>query len=191
MDVAVTRPKFRLVDGIVGGFLAGLVMAAVMMLGSLLVGKSALYPVALIGHAFMAFTPAPVMSGEIIIRGLLFHVATSMVVGAVFAAIVSLFPRVKNLWFWGALFGVAVWGVTQLGVLRSFNPTMNENVNQVILVFAHFVFGAILGAYIESRYKRDLMLDEKRRKEAPYKTVYRREEKVVYEKREEPEEVIP
>jgi hypothetical protein len=195
MEMVVTKPKFRLIDGVVGGFLAGLGMAAVFMLGSLLIGRSVTYPLALIGHAFQSYSAVPDMSGNVVMRGLLIHLSMSVISGLIFSAIASLFPRVRNLWLWGTLYAVAIWGIDQMGALRALDPTMAVHFNQVLFLISHVVYGAVLGAYVEARYRkefgvekryvREASLEERRRRDAvvdatrrtkiPVDTTYKRE----------------
>lgn len=152
METTMTRPKYRLVDGIVGGLLAGVVMAAIVMLGSILTGRSALYPVALMGHAFSPYTDNPSMSNEVIMRGLAMHFGLCMAGGLVFSAIASMFPLARNLWIWGVLYGAALWGIARL-VTPQLNPTMDTQFNTVVMLVGYVVYGGVLGGYVEARMR--------------------------------------
>lgn len=152
-DDVVTRPRYRLGDGIVGGIIAGIVMAIICMGGSLLMGQNALYPLAAIGHAFMPHNETPDMSTSIILKGLLLHMSMSIVTGAIFCGIANLFRLRNGLWFWGLLYAAAVWGIAAYGVLDAVNPTLKYEYNQMLFLAGHLGYGIVLGSYVGSQYR--------------------------------------
>ena len=76
------------------------------------------------------------------------HIGYGAACGVVFSAIRPVLPR-SDLAA-GLMFGMAVWGVSYIGLMPSLNlypsPEADSNQRQVVMVAAHAVFGAALAS---------------------------------------------
>lgn len=152
MEVVVTKPYYRVAEGVIGGILGGIAMGIFEMLGTLAMGNGLMQAFALKGYAFQPFTNIVEMSTANISKGIAIHAVMSMLVGAIFVMIANRVTVQRNtIWLWGALYASLIWVIDRLGALQALDPTMEAFMNQFIFFVAHLVFGASLGAYISRR----------------------------------------
>jgi hypothetical protein len=152
MEARVTRPAYRLGDGIVGGLLGGTVMAIIVGLGSLVLGYAFTYPFALMGYAFEPYSGSVDMSNTTILKGVGLLLGLCMVCGAIYCGIANLLAIARNNWLWGTLFGLACWGIARAAAPQV-NPTMYAHWNMMVSGIGFAVYGLCLGAYMDARRK--------------------------------------
>lgn len=141
-------PLDTLIDGLIGGALGGIAQGIVGMMGTMMMGRGLMWPLVLIGYGFRPYTDDPSEDTGTIMRGLLLHMAFTMMLGVVFAFLAPVLPTAIPLWVWGMLYGALIWVIDQLGALRAVDPTMAAKMNQALFLATHLVFGGVLGWYL-------------------------------------------
>jgi hypothetical protein len=130
--------------GIVTGVLAGIAMAAFLMLSYAQSGN-ALRPLQLVGATF--YGPDALTGGiGAVTWGAILHLAISAAVGVVFAWIVGPYPRGAAALGWGITYALVVMFFMTYLILPWANPTMSIQVPQMPTAWAlaHVVFGLCL-----------------------------------------------
>ncbi len=154
MDITATKTKtyFKIIDGFFGGIIGGIGMGIFAMMLALLTGKGLMQPLMLIGYTFQPYSDTPEMNAGIIFTGLLIHIGMSMVAGVVFIFFANTFVTQKKfLWLWGAFYASLIWLIIQFGLLKALNPIMENQINQIVFLLAHIVFGVVLGGYVSQK----------------------------------------
>lgn len=138
--------------GLIGGVVAGAVMALAMALWGLLTGNGIWYPVNLIAATLLphlqAASPAQLAlfdpMGALV--GTLIHFGISIVLGLIFAVVLPTLPGSTLLW--ALIVGPLLWVGAQYAVLPVLNPRMEELVNQPTFIAAHVAYSLVLGLYV-------------------------------------------
>lgn len=136
----------RLLNGAVVGALAGVAMAGWAMTTSLIAGNGFLKPVQLIAATFFG-EEALTLTLVVFVSGLLLHMATSMVLGAMIGPVLS---RSMPLWvsgLVGILWGIVAWAAFTFAIMPQGNVVMHKATDQtpVTWFLGHVIFGAVLG----------------------------------------------
>lgn len=120
------------------GLLASIPMGAAAMMLALAVGMGFFDPLRLIASVWLG--PAALSDTAPILVGLVLHMMTGAVLGAVYGLAVG--PRVNSLYV-GLAYGVGVWVAATL-VLALMAPVFNERMPHALFAMAHVVYGAAL-----------------------------------------------
>ena len=140
--------------GIRGGLVGGLAMALCAALYGIVVQHSLWYPLNLLAaiavphmaDADMATLRA--FDGVAFVVGIVAHVVTSVLVGALYAAILPLLPRRHLLW--GGLLGPLLWTGFLWAIMGVINPALNARIAWGWFVASQIAFGLTAG-YIIAR----------------------------------------
>lgn len=129
------------VDGLLSGIVAGLAMAAYLLAYGLLRGESA-------GTVLGRFDLGPQHSA---VTGLLLHLATSAIYGAIFALALRVLSRWtgsyrRYAWLAGMVYGLALFAVAWLALAPQ--ESALREFGALNLAVAHALFGAVLGYQI-------------------------------------------
>lgn len=132
--------------GAVAGITAGIIMALFAMIRSYMMGMGFWLPVKQI--AALIFGVDAILGGfGVLLTGLVIHVLTSAVLGAVFGVLIGDRARsVSNSAVGGLLFGAVVWFVMSFLVLPWANPVMDARTELMPIEWFlyHLVFGLFL-----------------------------------------------
>lgn len=128
------------------GALAGVAMAGWAMVTSLVNGDGFLKPVQLIAATFYGEN-ALTLTLPVLVVGLVLHMATSIMLGAVLGPFMS---RSKPLWQSQALavgWGIAAWAAFTFVILPKSNTVMHESTDRTPInwFIGHILFGLVLG----------------------------------------------
>jgi hypothetical protein len=140
--------------GVKGGLVGGLAMALCAALYGLVVQHSLWYPLNLLAAmAVPRMADADVATlrafdGLAFVVGLVAHGVTSVLVGALYAAILPLLPRRHLLW--GGLLGPLLWTGFLWAIMGVINPALNARVAWGWFVASQIAFGLAAG-YIVAR----------------------------------------
>ena len=124
----------RAVTGLLGGFLGGLAMGAVIILAGLLVGDA--WQQAL--TRFNPFAQQPPM------QGILLHLGVSAVYGIIYGLLQPLIPSRIPGWLAGLVYGLLLFGLAQIIILPQTVSGL-ATLPVLALAAAHTVFGLVLG----------------------------------------------
>jgi hypothetical protein len=125
------------VDGLLAGGGAGLVMALYLLAAEWLLGEG---PAAVLGW----FDPS---GGGSSLTGALAHVATACIYGAAFGALRLAVPRRAPLWLSGLIYGLVLWALAVGVVLPGAASSLRE-LSPVHFAVAHGVYGLALGVLV-------------------------------------------
>lgn len=136
----------RLTNGAVVGAVAGVAMAGWAMVTSLIGGDGFLTPVQLIAATFFG-EDALTLTPLVFVSGLLLHMATSIILGAMLGPVLS---RPMPLWtsgLIGVLWGVAAWAAFTFVIMPQGNVVMYLATDKtpVTWFIGHVMFGIVLG----------------------------------------------
>jgi hypothetical protein len=136
----------KLTNGAAVGAVAGVAMAGWAMITSQLAGNGFLTPVQLIAATFFG-EDALTLTPLVFVSGLLLHMATSMVLGAMLGPIVN---RAMPLWaggLIGLLWGVVAWAVFTFVIMPQGNVVMHLATDKTPVVWfvGHLIYGGVLG----------------------------------------------
>lgn len=134
------EPGDSAVDGLAGGVLGGILMAAVLLVTGFYLGR----PIEEILGSFSFVREAGVISG------LVTHLSVSAIYGAVFGLLSAIIPGRINRFAAGAVFGLLLYFAA--------NAVLVPQVNQKLQIFsptvfslAHIAYGSVLGWFIHKR----------------------------------------
>ena len=159
IPVQLARPTeiypFR--AGIVGGLLGGVAMAVVGGITGLVIRRGLWYPVNLLAATavrdFQTMSPEQLsqfsLSGLFV--GIVLHFTVSIVIGLVFAFLLSLLPGHPLIW--SVIFGGILWVFADIVLLLPLNPIMAQLVNVPSFLIAHLAYTVVLGLWV-SRYEK-------------------------------------
>lgn len=148
---------YPLRTGILGGLVAGAVMALAMALWGAISGNGIWYPVNLIAATFLpnlqtatpavisAFDPAGALLGTVM------HFGISAVLGLFFALILPTLPGSTTLW--ALIVGPLLWIGAQYAALPVINPRMEDLVSEPTFLVAHLAYSLVLGLWIARQDK--------------------------------------
>lgn len=141
---AVPKASDRIIDGLFAGIIAGVVMAAYLLLVGLILGDS---PVESLLRFALNEGDSPLIGG-------LFHLAVSAVYGAAFGLGYYLLARFWRGWqsIWsgialGAFYGLVLYALARMILLPGTNSALSE-IPALHFAFAHLVFGICLGVIL-------------------------------------------
>jgi len=140
--------------GVKGGLVGGVAMALCAALYGLVVQRSLWYPLnllAAIAVPRMADADVPTLrafDGLAFVVGIVSHGLISMLVGALYAAILPLLPRRHLLW--GGLLAPLLWSGFLWAFLGVINPALNARVAWTWFVASQIAFGLAAG-YVVAR----------------------------------------
>jgi hypothetical protein len=145
------QPAYRILDGLTGGIIGGVLMGMVsMVLFPLLAIGGFWQPMNLIsgvisqGWGLIAgFSPMPVLIG------MMLHLTLSAVLGGIFAWIAS--RTVGNAVLKAVVASLLIWAVAGFLVLPWVNPIMSMIFPQWLFALAHVMYGLGLGFYLAWR----------------------------------------
>jgi hypothetical protein len=142
-------PELTLVDGLMAGGVAGLVQAVALAVGAALTGQGPFSFFILMGYIFRPYAATPDAHALSIVRGILAHIAITILLGGVFAMIARWLPLPAPMWMWGVLYGILVWAVGRFFLLAIIAPTLHDKFNTWLFLVTHFVYGGMLGLWLQ------------------------------------------
>lgn len=132
--------------GAIGGFLAGVVMAMVAMLYTLVAQGDLLAPLKQMGATFFAADPASAAS---LLAGMMLHVITAIALGVVFALVArGRLDGAGPLVVGGMAFIAVEWAVASFLVLPAIDKPLLTTFASVGGVVAHAMYGVVLGLWL-------------------------------------------
>ena len=140
--------------GVKGGLVGGCAMAVCAAIYGLVVQRSVWYPLNLLAAiavprmAEADVTTLRAFDGVAFVVGLVAHGVTSVLVGALYAAILPLLPRRHLLW--GGLLMPLLWSGLLWATLGVINPTLNARIAWSWFIASQIAFGLAAG-YIVAR----------------------------------------
>lgn len=135
--------------GIIGGLIAGIVMWIVMAIVTLVDGQGLWAMLkwvgdAVYGDSWLGFNATDVFTGLII------HLITAMILGALFGVIVLPFVSTpRQLLIAGVVWGAVVWVLIGLLAVSAINPTMSQEVPTIPWLIVNLLYGLVV-AFIVS-----------------------------------------
>lgn len=132
--------------GAVGGLLAGVVMAMVAMLYTLVAQGDLLAPLKQMGATFFAADPASAVS---LLAGMVIHVMTAIVLGVIFAIVAR--DRIDGagpLVLGGMVFIAVEWAVASFLVLPAIDKPLLTTFASAGGLVAHAMYGVVLGLWL-------------------------------------------
>jgi uncharacterized OsmC-like protein len=132
--------------GVVGGVVAGLVMAVWLTVILWLAGSGFFTLLNLIANTFWRTAPlGPTFSLPAVLIALVVHLVVSVLFGVLIAVAASRLPRSRSLVIAvGAVFGPLIWVVMQYGIWRALDPAAARVISWWIFGSAHLLFGLIV-----------------------------------------------
>ena len=140
--------------GVRGGLVGGLAMALCAAIYGIVVQHSVWYPLNLLAAiavprmADADVTTLRAFDGLAFVVGLIAHGVTSVLVGALYAAILPLVPRRHLLW--GGLLGPLLWTGFLWAIMGVINPALNARIAWDWFVASQIAFGLTAG-YVVAR----------------------------------------
>ncbi len=132
--------------GAIGGLVAGVVMAMVAMLYTLVAQGDLLAPLKQMGATFFAADPASAVS---LLAGMMLHVMTAIALGVVFAlAARDRLDSAGPLVLGGMVFIAIEWAVASFLVLPAIDKPLLTTFASVGGVVAHAMSGVVLGLWL-------------------------------------------
>lgn len=138
--------------GVIGGLVAGVVMALAMAVWGALSGNGIWYPVNMIAATVLRglqdASPAELRQFMplVAIVGTLIHFGISIALGFLFGLILPTLPGSALLW--GIIIGLLLWAGAQYALLPLVNPIMEELVNQPTFILANVAYSVVLGLWV-------------------------------------------
>jgi len=138
--------------GVRGGIVGGCAMAVCATIYGIVVQHSVWYPLNLLAAiaiprmADADVTTLRAFDGLAFVVGLIAHGVTSVLVGALYAAILPLLPRRHLLW--GGLLGPLLWTGFLWATLGVINPVLNARIDWAWFVASQIAFGLTTGYVI-------------------------------------------
>jgi hypothetical protein len=138
--------------GVRGGLVGGCAMAVCAVLYGIIVQQSVWYPLNLLAAiavprmANADLTALRAFDGLAFVVGLVTHGVTSVLVGALYAAILPLLPRRHLLW--GGLLGPLLWTGFLWALMGVINPALNARIAWGWFVASQIAFGLTAGSVV-------------------------------------------
>lgn len=145
---------FRKREGVLGGIVAGIVMAMVAMMDTLLTQGDLLAPLKQMGAVFFPNDSGSALS---LVAGMMLHMMTAAILGVVFVLVARrLFSAARPADFWafaiaGMIFIVAEWLVAAFAVLPAIDRPLLPTFASLGGVIAHLMYGLVLAAWLAWR----------------------------------------
>jgi hypothetical protein len=131
--------------GVPVGIVAGVVMAAWLMVAMWVAGAGFWIALNLVAHTFDRSAPLnDTFSAAALAIGLAVHMTVAIIFGTAITALVQRLPGQRSLVIAGGILFVAVvWPVMQYGVWYSIDERAAEGVNDWVFAGAHLIFGLV------------------------------------------------
>lgn len=139
--------------GWIGGVVAGMGMAVVAMVSTIIAGLGPWFPLNLVAATVLRYyqgAPDEVIaqfSYPALVVGIILHLTLSVLVGTLFVLLLPAFPGRPIVW--GLVLGPALWFGAQFVVLPLINPRMSTEIWTSAFFASHLAFGLILGWWVE------------------------------------------
>lgn len=143
--------------GVMGGVIGGIGMAIVGIIAGFVVGRGPWYPINLVAAAairsFQTMTPEQLSQFSLagFFVATILHFTISIIIGLVFARLLSALPGHPVVW--SVIGGSVLWVFIDIVFLFLVNPTMGRLVNVPSFIIAHFVYTILLGLWV-NRYEK-------------------------------------
>jgi hypothetical protein len=140
--------------GVKGGLIGACAMAVCAAIYGVVVQRSVWYPLNLLAAIAMPrmaeadVTTLRAFDGLAAVIGLIAHGVTSVLVGALYAAILPLLPRRHLLW--GGLIAPLLWSGLLWATLGVINPALNAQISWTWFVASQIAFGITAGYVVAS-----------------------------------------
>jgi hypothetical protein len=136
-------------QGALGGLIAGIVMAMVAMMYTLVAQNDVLAPLKQMGATFF---PLDSGSGISLLAGLMLHMVMSIIFGIAFALIVvNRASGYAPLVIAGVIYVASEWAIARFVVLPVLDPPLVTTFGAIGGIVAHMMFGIVLGAWLAWR----------------------------------------
>jgi hypothetical protein len=136
-------------QGALGGLIAGIVMAMVAMMYTLVAQNDVLAPLKQMGATFF---PRDSGSGISLLAGLMLHMVMSIIFGIAFALIVvNRASGYAPLVIAGVIYVAFEWAIARFVVLPVLDPPLVTTFGAIGGIVAHMMFGIVLGAWLAWR----------------------------------------
>jgi hypothetical protein len=136
-------------QGALGGLIAGIVMAMVAMMYTLVAQNDVLAPLKQMGATFF---PLDSGSGISLLAGLMLHMVMSIIFGIAFALIVvNRASGYAPLVIAGVIYVAFEWAIARFVVLPVLDPPLVTTFGAIGGIVAHMMFGIVLGAWLAWR----------------------------------------
>jgi uncharacterized membrane protein YagU involved in acid resistance len=143
--------------GVVGGIIGGAVMAVIGIITGIVIGRGPWYPINLLAamsvRSFQMMTPEQLaefnLSGLFV--GAILHLTISIVIGFLFAILLSALPGHPLVW--SIIGGGVLWVFVDVILLLPLNPIMAHLVDVPSFIIAHLAYTLVLGLWV-SRYEK-------------------------------------
>jgi hypothetical protein len=136
-------------QGALGGLIAGIVMAMVAMMYTLVAQNDVLAPLKQMGATFF---PLDSGSGISLLAGLMLHMVMSIIFGIAFALIVvNRASGYAPLVITGVIYVAFEWAIARFVVLPVLDPPLVTTFGAIGGIVAHMMFGIVLGAWLAWR----------------------------------------
>jgi hypothetical protein len=137
-------------EAALGGLLAGIVMAMVAMMYTLVAQGDLLAPLKQMGATFF---PADSGSGISLLAGLMLHMVMSIIFGVVFGlVVVGRASGYGPLVIAGVLYISVEWAIARIVVLPRVDPPLVSTFGAIGGIVAHMMFGIVLGGWLAWRF---------------------------------------
>lgn len=132
--------------GALGGLLAGVAMAIVLMLQSAGAGMGFWFPIHLMSAFYYGEDMVMGGLGPTVV-GLVAHALSSVVLGVVFSLFLKSRTPSSDAVAFGLIFGVVVWAIRTYVAIPVWNPILSDRMDLVPgwWFLAHLAFGGLLG----------------------------------------------
>ncbi len=143
--------------GIMGGLVAGAVMALAMALWGAMSGHSVWYPVNMIAATVLrplqnaspaeieSFMPAAALVGTLL------HGLISIFLGMIFNTLLPTLPG--SALVWGVIIGLLLWVSAQYALLPLINPMMDQLMYEPTFLLANVAYSLVLGWWVNNAEK--------------------------------------
>jgi uncharacterized membrane protein YagU involved in acid resistance len=143
--------------GVIGGILGGVAMAVVGIIAGIVIGRGPWYPINLLAatamRSFQTMTAEQLsefnLSGLFV--GTILHLTISIVIGFLFAILLSTLPGHPLVW--SLIGGGILWVFVDVVLLLPLNPIMARLLDVPSFIIAHVIYTIVLGLWV-SRYKK-------------------------------------
>ncbi|RME45854.1 MAG: hypothetical protein D6791_09720 [Chloroflexi bacterium] len=155
--ISVPAEVYPYQAGLIGGVIAGAVMALVMAGWGAMIGRGIWFPVNLIAatvlrdlqNESLQMLSQFYLAGAVV--GTLIHMSLAIVLGFVFAMLLPTLPGSAVIW--SLIIGPVLWFVAQYLALPLANPRMDALVDHPSFAIAHVVYSLVLGWWIARTQK--------------------------------------
>jgi hypothetical protein len=139
----------RLLAGVVGGLVGGVVMAAPAMFWAAASGRGFWYPINLLAGMVLPGPGAPdgadlgTFHADWFSAACAAHAVLSITFGVLFALVAPRLPAVPATFAWGGLVLPMLWTGTTYGLMGVVNPVLQDRVDWAWFIVSQFVFGLV------------------------------------------------